>query len=86
MVAPLFMQQIAEQNDTIVVAPNGRGYFDFGGSESDVYDAYDAAVKAFTILPGTAIWSVSPWGYASSRSTLALRRLVGADVGLRRYS
>jgi predicted esterase len=51
LVAPLFMQEIAEKNDTIVVAPYGRGYYDFAGSESDVYDAYDAAVKAFATPP-----------------------------------
>ncbi len=51
LVAPSFMQQIADESNTIVVAPYGRGYYDFGGSETDVYDAYDAAVKAFAIAP-----------------------------------
>ena len=51
LVAALFMQQIAEQNNTIVIAPNGRGYENFVGSESDLYDAYDAALRAFTTTP-----------------------------------
>jgi phospholipase/carboxylesterase len=51
LVAALFMQEIAEQNNTIVLAPNGRGYENFVGSESDLYDAYDAALKAFTTTP-----------------------------------
>ena len=33
------------------VAPYGRGYYDFQGSQSDVYDALAAAEQAFTIDP-----------------------------------
>jgi len=42
---------LAESTHTIVVAPYGRGYYDFGGSESDVYDAFDAANRAFNVDP-----------------------------------
>lgn len=51
LMAPDFLQQLAERNGTIVVAPYGRGYYDFTGSEGDVYDALDAALRAFTIDP-----------------------------------
>ncbi len=51
LVAPQFIQELAERTGTIIVAPYGRGSYDFGGSESDVYDAFDAANRAFTIDP-----------------------------------
>jgi phospholipase/carboxylesterase len=46
-----FVLALADRIGAIVVAPYGRGHYDFAGSESDVYDAYDAAVSAFTIDP-----------------------------------
>lgn len=49
LLAPQYLQDIAEQTDTIVVAPYGRGAYDFAGAESDVYDAFEAATRAFTI-------------------------------------
>ena len=49
LLAPQFIEKIAERTGTIVVAPYGRGYYDYRGSESDVYDAFDAANLAFTI-------------------------------------
>jgi pimeloyl-ACP methyl ester carboxylesterase len=51
LVAPEYIQAIADQTGTIVVAPYGRGYYDFNGSASDVYDALDAATRAFAIDP-----------------------------------
>ena len=51
LIAPGFIDELAERSNTIVVAPYGRGYYDFHGSESDVYDALDAATNAFTIDP-----------------------------------
>ena len=51
LLAPLYIAQIAEQTGTIVVAPWGRGYYDFRGSVSDVYDALHAATRAFAIDP-----------------------------------
>ncbi|HEY6327037.1 MAG TPA: alpha/beta hydrolase-fold protein [Candidatus Cybelea sp.] len=51
LIAPDFIEDLAERTNTIVVAPYGRGYYDFRGSESDVYDALDAAVKAFDVDP-----------------------------------
>jgi predicted esterase len=49
LLAPPFIEDLAERTGTIVVAPYGRGRYDFGGAESDVYDAFDAANRAFTI-------------------------------------
>jgi S-formylglutathione hydrolase FrmB len=62
---------LAEQTNTIVIAPYGRGSDDFKGSESDVYDAFDAARAAFAILPkhqylagysmgGFSLFSIAP--------------------------
>ncbi len=51
LIAPDFIRDLAERTNTIVVAPYGRGYYDFRGSESDVYDALDAAVVAFNVDP-----------------------------------
>src|SRR5580658_992783 len=51
LIAPQFIEDVAERTGTIVVAPYGRGYYDFRGSESDVYDAFDAATQAFAIDP-----------------------------------
>jgi len=43
------VQDLAERTGTIVVAPYGRGAYDFGGVESDVDDAYHATLRAFAI-------------------------------------
>lgn len=51
LLAPQFVEDLAERTDTIVVAPYGRAYNFFRGSESDVYDAFDAASRAFKIDP-----------------------------------
>jgi poly(3-hydroxybutyrate) depolymerase len=51
LLAPAFIEEIAESTGTIVVAPYGRNAYDFRGAESDVYDARDAAAKAFAIDP-----------------------------------
>jgi pimeloyl-ACP methyl ester carboxylesterase len=49
LIAPEFIESLAESTGTIVVAPYGRGYYDYRGSESDVYDALDAATHAFNV-------------------------------------
>jgi predicted esterase len=51
LIAPSFVGDLAEKTGTIIVAPYGRGYYDFEGSESDVYDALAAATQAFSIDP-----------------------------------
>lgn len=51
LLAPPYIAQLAEQTGTIVIAPWGRGYYDFRGSASDVYDALHAATRAFAIDP-----------------------------------
>src|SRR5581483_1121081 len=51
LVSPTYVEELAERTGTIVVAPYGRGYYDFQGSQSDVYDALAAAEQAFTIDP-----------------------------------
>jgi predicted esterase len=51
LLAPRFVRELAEANGTILVAPYGRGYYDFRGTKDDVYDALDAAEKAFSVDP-----------------------------------
>jgi len=51
LLAPRFVRELAEANGTILVAPYGRGYYDFRRSTPDVYDALDAATAAFTVDP-----------------------------------
>jgi predicted esterase len=51
LIAARYITDLAQQSSTIVIAPYGRGAYDFQGSESDVYDALDAASRAFTIDP-----------------------------------
>jgi len=49
LLAPSYVQDLAERTKTILVAPYGRGSYDYDGAESDVYDALDAAQRAFSI-------------------------------------
>jgi poly(3-hydroxybutyrate) depolymerase len=51
LLAPQYLRDLAERSGTIVVAPYGRGAYDFRGVESDVDDAYRAAGQAFAIDP-----------------------------------
>ena len=51
LIAAQYVDEMAERSGTILVAPYGRGYYDFQGSESDVYDALAAAEQAFAIDP-----------------------------------
>lgn len=49
LIAPPYIAEIAERTGAIVVAPWGRGYYDFRRSAQDVYDVARAARDAFTI-------------------------------------
>lgn len=51
LVAPEYIQELAERSGTIVLAPYARGAYDYAGVESDVYDAFNAANRAFAIDP-----------------------------------
>ena len=70
LLAPQFVTDLADRTGTIVVAPYGRAYYDFVGSESDVYDALAAAETAFTIdtrrryLAGYSMGGFSVFGVA----------------------
>ncbi|MBV8068167.1 MAG: hypothetical protein JO113_09325, partial [Candidatus Eremiobacteraeota bacterium] len=66
-----YLRELAESTGTIVVAPYGRGAYDFRGAESDVYDAFDAASQAFAIdarkrylagysMGGFSVFSLAP--------------------------
>ncbi len=49
LLAPQYLTDLAEATNTIVIAPYGRGSYDFAGAEADVYDALDAANRVFRI-------------------------------------
>ena len=51
LMAPDYVAQLADATGTVIVAPYGRGYYDFRGTASDVYDTLEAAQKAFAIDP-----------------------------------
>jgi dienelactone hydrolase len=52
LLAPAYLQAMAERSGTIVVAPYGRGAYDFTGAEGDVDDAVAAAKAAFSLDDG----------------------------------
>ncbi|HEY3676939.1 MAG TPA: alpha/beta hydrolase-fold protein [Candidatus Tumulicola sp.] len=70
LLAPEFVESLARDNDTIVIAPYGRGNYDFIDSEADVYDALAAAQHAFavdrrrTYLMGYSMGGFSVFGVA----------------------
>jgi predicted esterase len=89
LIAPGFIRDLADRHDTILVAPYGRGYYDFRGSESDVYDALDAATRAFTIDPrkhylaGYSMGAFSVFSIAPQRPQAwsAVMAIAGALLG-----
>lgn len=83
LIAPDYIQDLAERSGTIVVAPYGRGYYDFNGSESDVYDALDAAKSAFNIDPrrrylagysmgGFSLFRIAPMGASTWSAVMCI--------------
>jgi S-formylglutathione hydrolase FrmB len=49
LMAPDYVAALADATGSIVVAPYGRGYYDFRGAIADVYDTVAVAGKAFSI-------------------------------------
>jgi dienelactone hydrolase len=89
VLAPPYIAQLAERSGAIVVAPWGRGYYDFRGATADVYDALDAATRAFTIDPrkrylagysmgGFSVFEVAP---ARPQAWAAVMSIAGALLG-----
>lgn len=94
LIAPEFIGDLAERTGTILVAPYGRGYYDFEGSESDVYDALAAAKQAFTIDPrkrylagysmgGFSVFLVAP---VHPNEWSAVMSIAGALLGSRAHA
>ena len=89
---PSNVTDLAEKNGTIVVAPYGRGYYDFVGVESDVYDALHAAEDAFTIDPrrhylagysmgGFSVFRVAPVEPAEWSAVMSIAgSLLGSEI------
>jgi predicted peptidase len=93
LIAQQFVDDLAERTGTIIVAPYGRGYYDFMGSETDVYDALAAAKQAFTIDPrkrylagysmgGFSVYAIAP---IHPREWSAVMSIAGALLGSRSY-
>ncbi len=89
VIAPPYIADLAERSGAIVVAPWGRGYYDFRGSSADVYDALDAATRAFSIDPrrryiagysmgGFSVFEVAP---ARPQVWAAVMSVAGALLG-----
>lgn len=52
LLAPSFIEELANSTGSIIVAPYGRGYYNFRKAASqDVYDAFDEALHVFNIDP-----------------------------------
>jgi predicted esterase len=49
LLSPPYIARLAEESGAILIAPWGRGYYNFRGSTSDVYDALHAAQSVFAI-------------------------------------
>jgi dienelactone hydrolase len=93
LLAPPYIARLAEQTGTIVVAPWGRGYYDFRGSIADVYDALHAAQRAFSIDPrrrflagysmgGFSVFEVAPAHADEWSAVMCIAgALLGSDAG-----
>jgi dienelactone hydrolase len=93
LLAPPYIARLAEQTGTIVVAPWGRGYYDFRGSIGDVYDALHAAERAFSIDPrrrflagysmgGFSVFEVAPAHADEWSAVMCIAgALLGSDAG-----
>lgn len=52
LVAPPYVEALAESTGSVVIAPYGRGNYDYAGAAlNDVYDAYDTVTSALSIDP-----------------------------------
>jgi len=89
LLAPPYVAELAERTGAVVIAPWGRGYYNFRGSVADVYDALDAATQAFSIDPrkrylagysmgGFSVFEVAP---ARPRAWAAVMCIAGALLG-----
>ena len=93
LISPQFVDDMAERTGTIVIAPYGRGYYDYQGAESDVYDALAAVEQAFTIDPrkrylvgysmgGFSVYLVAPM---HPNDWSAIMSIAGALLGSRSH-
>lgn len=71
LLAQPFIEQLAEAHRMILIAPWGRGYYNYRGSREDVYGALDAAEQAFNVdshkrylagysMGGFAVFEIAP--------------------------
>ncbi len=89
LLAPPYVAELAEHSGAIVVAPWGRGYYNFRGAAADVYDALTAATHAFAIDPrkrylagysmgGFSVFEVAP---VHPQAWSAVMSIAGALLG-----
>jgi predicted esterase len=71
LLSPPFVAALAERTGSILIAPYGRGEYDFRKTAADVYDALDAATIAFAVdrrrrflvgysMGGFSVYEVAP--------------------------
>ncbi len=71
LLSPPFVAGLAERTGSILIAPYGRGEYDFRKTAGDVYDALDAATSAFAVdrrrrflagysMGGFSVYEVAP--------------------------
>jgi predicted esterase len=89
LIAPDYVAKLADSTGSIVIAPYGRGLYDFRGAIDDVYDAVDAANRAFSIdgrkrylvgysMGGFSVFEVAP---AHADTWSAVMCISGALLG-----
>jgi predicted esterase len=89
LIAPDYVAKLADSTGSVVVAPYGRGLYDFRGAIDDVYDAVAAANKAFAIdgrhrylagysMGGFSVFEVAP---AHPDTWSAIMCIAGALLG-----
>ncbi|MBV9232669.1 MAG: hypothetical protein JO030_01390 [Candidatus Eremiobacteraeota bacterium] len=86
------LTRLADETGTILVVPWGRGYYNFRGSSQDVYDALEAAQRAFRIDPrkqflagysmgGFSVFEVAPLHPAQWAGVMSIAgSLLGSDA------
>ncbi|HZY99893.1 MAG TPA: hypothetical protein VFE36_10000 [Candidatus Baltobacteraceae bacterium] len=89
LISPDYVAKLADTTGSIVVAPYGRGYYDFRGTTDDIYDTVGVATKAFSIdarkrflagysMGGFSVFEVAP---AHPEAWSAIMCISGALLG-----
>lgn len=92
LLSPAYIGALAEVSGSIVIAPWGRGYYNFRGASPDVYDALDAAKASFAIdarrvylagysMGGFSVFEIAPERHDDWAAVMCIAgSLLGADA------